>query len=388
MNIKKNKILQKFEYIDALRGVAILLVIFHHTPHAWHKVRDYFLEIFTNNIGQMAFQFYDNIVGYSAHGVQIFYLVSAFTLFNSLYKRNESKPFIKFFIRRFFRIAPMFYFYIGVVAIVYLFLQIALFQNNELNAHTIFSLMTFTNGTDPTLINFIKGGWSIVVEMTFYLFIPFLFLVIKNLKTAFIFTVLIFIGVLFFLKFLLLWGGNTNPDLWNTFVFSSFPSQLPVFLLGIILFFLLHQKNIKYKIISYVFYLCCTIAYFFAQFYFPEIQFFTIAKMEHHLFLVGVFLVHFIFILAHFPFRILVNRFTIFIGQLSFSIYLWHLGIIDILNHYGLIAYIEQGVWNPLVVLCIKYVVILSITIVLAFITFHLVEKPGISVGKVLVKKL
>ena len=88
---------KRYEFLDALRGIAILGVIFLH-------VSDFTLHPQTNIIYRS--------VGEGARGVQLFYIVSALTLFLSLSssrflgKLGET---LKYFFRRFFRIAPMFY---------------------------------------------------------------------------------------------------------------------------------------------------------------------------------------------------------------------------------------------------------------------------------------
>src|SRR5207244_3532830 len=83
-------------YIDALRGLAAAAVLFTHLPAlfdglAWRV---------------------DYVARLGAHGVQLFFMVSAITLASSWDARSESElaPARAFYIRRFFRIAPMFWF--------------------------------------------------------------------------------------------------------------------------------------------------------------------------------------------------------------------------------------------------------------------------------------
>src|ERR1700733_9049273 len=81
----------RYAYIDALRGYAILLVIAVHSS-----------QYFTNlspNVTALANQ--------GARGVQLFFVASAMTLTMSWTARHDGPK--AFYIRRFFRIAPMFY---------------------------------------------------------------------------------------------------------------------------------------------------------------------------------------------------------------------------------------------------------------------------------------
>src|SRR5690348_13706360 len=84
----------KFDYIDAMRGIAILLVILVHSAF------DLAIKGPAGRIGAMG-QF----------GVQMFFVASALTLCLSWEaRRDEPHPMKSFLIRRFFRIAPMYYF--------------------------------------------------------------------------------------------------------------------------------------------------------------------------------------------------------------------------------------------------------------------------------------
>jgi len=93
---------QHLHYIDALRGVAIALVIMVHLAGMMHLVG-----------------FVGKLLAIGGKGVQLFYVVSALTLMMSMKKRtySEENPLISFFLRRLFRIAPAFY----VVLLIYCF---------------------------------------------------------------------------------------------------------------------------------------------------------------------------------------------------------------------------------------------------------------------------
>src|ERR1700752_554732 len=80
-----------FDYIDALRGYAILMVIVVHTSQLFPDIPDSLAKI----------------LGQGARGVQLFFVTSALTLSMSWVARNESAA--DFFTRRIFRIVPMFW---------------------------------------------------------------------------------------------------------------------------------------------------------------------------------------------------------------------------------------------------------------------------------------
>ncbi len=89
-----------FGYIDAMRGYAILAVM---AVHAASVAPD------LEGIGR-------TLVNQGARGVQLFFVASALTLMMSWHARNDGAA--RFYIRRIFRIAPMFwlgsFFFFGV----------------------------------------------------------------------------------------------------------------------------------------------------------------------------------------------------------------------------------------------------------------------------------
>src|SRR6478735_102007 len=167
----------KLRYIDTLRGLAILAVIIVHCS------------IYGNN--EFLPSIFKSIVYSGLHGVQLFYVVSAFTMFLTLHSRDGKEEFLwpKFFIRRFFRIAPMYF-----VGICYFLWQDGFGQRywlgdaDHITSLNILSNFLFIHGFNPYWItSVVPGGWSIADEMLFYCLIPFLFLKIKNAQQAFCF---------------------------------------------------------------------------------------------------------------------------------------------------------------------------------------------------------
>ena len=95
---------EKYNWVSALRGYAVLLVLLIHASQY----------LSTSN-------FTKNICNNGDLGVQFFFILSSFTLFTSYSKRKLVEgEFVNrnFFIRRFFRIAP-YYYIAGSVYIIY-----------------------------------------------------------------------------------------------------------------------------------------------------------------------------------------------------------------------------------------------------------------------------
>jgi peptidoglycan/LPS O-acetylase OafA/YrhL len=98
--VKLVSAVEKLDYIDVLRGIAILMVMLVHTSQA------------VNGVSQLV----GDIARSGQMGVQLFFVASAYTLCFSRIRRAEEKQLLfSFWIRRFFRIAPLYY----VAAIAY-----------------------------------------------------------------------------------------------------------------------------------------------------------------------------------------------------------------------------------------------------------------------------
>lgn len=144
----------RYAFIDALRGYAILAVIAFHVS--------YNVTNLDANVRQFA--------SAGAAGVQLFFVVSALTMMLSWQARADGIR--AFYVRRLFRIAPMFWLSIPVFLALRGFIPTQ-WSTNGTSWGDVFASILFINGWHPDSINnVVFGGWSIAVEMTFYLVFP------------------------------------------------------------------------------------------------------------------------------------------------------------------------------------------------------------------------
>src|SRR5450830_1870572 len=221
---------QRLDYMNVARGCAILMVIFVHTAQAVPG-----LSFFASAIAQ-----------YGQFGVQLFFVASAYTLCLSFENRsNESKPIFYFYIRRFFRIAPLYY-----IAIVVYFLFFTLkkfYSEGSVSSFYPYSIsdvlanIFLIHGFIPSANNnIVPGGWSIGTDMAFYLVFPFLFAFLKNgavnhVKKVSIAIIMVFVINLIFQSLAVEYSslGLDSSD----FLYFNIVNQFPVFLLGILIYF-------------------------------------------------------------------------------------------------------------------------------------------------------
>jgi len=156
--------LQHKSYIEGLRGIAVLSVIFFHLNH----------------------NFFHG--GYL--GVDIFFVLSGFLITQSISNRidNENFHFIEYYKKRFFRIAPT---ALIVILITATLGYILFFPEELINLYThIYSILTITsNVLASKTIDYFGIGvnyqplvhyWSLSIEIQFYIIFPLVvFLFIK-----------------------------------------------------------------------------------------------------------------------------------------------------------------------------------------------------------------
>jgi peptidoglycan/LPS O-acetylase OafA/YrhL len=186
--------------IDGLRGIAILAVVLNHAMYC--AVQD--------PSHTFKFPFLMKIGEAGAGGVSLFFVLSALTLMIATRSRfsKEGSPKAAFYIRRAFRILPLWWLFILISVLV------RQPSESEIIPHVFMYFGFFPK------MNFTHVGWSLFVEETFYLFFPLLFLLFLRPLGVF----------LFFLTVLLL-SGRILPTNFEAFLPDAlaFFTRIPFF---------------------------------------------------------------------------------------------------------------------------------------------------------------
>lgn len=340
--------LERFRFIDSLRGIAILMVLMLH-------------------VGQQGADYYyfpsilQKCILNGRLGVQLFFMVSAFTLMLSYNNRKQTTDINKnFFIRRVFRIAPMYY-----LAILYFTFQNIIgpdyFQTHQLSGSLdlgqLISNIFFIHGIHPHWINsYVPGGWSITVEMTFYLSLPFICSKIKDINGS----IYLLIGSLLFASLIKVLFKDDSFEM-HQFLFMYFPNQLPVFALGIVASFI--YKDGTSSMQSRTFLILTATAFIYSYITFP-----------YHLFY-SLFFFLLLITLSKKPYRLAVNRVTVYLGKISYSIYLVHFALLFWMARWNIHTFITPvNFTTALLDFFLRYLLLLLPAILISHFTYHYIE--------------
>jgi peptidoglycan/LPS O-acetylase OafA/YrhL len=345
-------------HLDALRGIAAIGVVSCHCM-VWLKIDRGWLH---------------DISHFGQHGVQLFYIISAFTLCYSANVRTKGEryPLSNYFIRRFFRIAPLFY--VAVAAnLAYYGLGPREGAPDGLSIWQVVLGIFFLNGFDPVAINSVAiGGWSIAVETTFYLLLPGLLCWVKNLTRS-----ILLLAITSLSMPALSYAGDhmTHEKHTEFFHFLWFPCEFPVFCLGIFLYFLWDQclagRKVPYRRCLSLLLLVFSLLTIWLGHKLPLI--FRLYGMSTGLGMLTLSLC------LH-NWKFLVNAVTVYLGKISYSIYLGHFYALLLVVYF--LGKSKLQAEPNVTCLTLLFSAVLFVAIPLATVTFNLIEKPGILQGR------
>jgi peptidoglycan/LPS O-acetylase OafA/YrhL len=315
-----------------------------------------------------------------SYGVQLFFMVSAFTLTKLYSAKLDSIPhLLDFAIRRFFRIWPMYFLGILIYGAAYSWHDWIL---NALLLHG-FSPFAFTN--------VVPGGWSIAVEWQFYMIFPFMVIAFRKVGTA-----LVFFGLAMLLASYAFYG-YTDPLFERLFHFSPdvakamggmstiwLPRNIVFFAGGALLScfydagFLSGLDARSMKAVGRTGWIPLVVICWLCV---PEMQPDPIVPFYRHALVCLFFMLLFVYAAVGQP-RLLVNPIICRLGVLSYSIYLLDFTGLRLASY--IVRLNPSNPWfSPIV-----FTVTMVVSWAAAEITWRIVEKPGISIGRMLSRAL
>jgi peptidoglycan/LPS O-acetylase OafA/YrhL len=358
-----DKGIERQAYLDALRGWAILGVIFVHSCG------------YVPNVGPDLHQ----VALSGAYGVQLFFVVSALTLTTTWKARDDGL--MAFYIRRLFRIGPMFWLAIPA------FLALGELEPGGIGAHpvSIWQIMTtatFMHGWWPdTFTSIVPGGWSVAVEVTFYALFPILMASVRSLPAAIVgFVGTIAVGHLLSPIVEAHYQGE-YPTLLGFYLYVAFWNQFAVFFIGIGLFFVLRKFHPSKPVVRLI--LAATIGLMI------YLAFFNIRGPKHvqYALCFGALA----FCLANQTGRLLVTRPICYLGKISYSAYLWHFALLALVGAWGgmdvLSAWFAPHGYAVDALFFAFFAAMTIATGLASAFTFRFVERPMIELGRRLARR-
>lgn len=283
---KKNR----YKELDALRGIAALLVVFFH---------------FT--LGRPE---YDRIFKLGTTGVDLFFIISGFVIFMSLQKIADAKEFV---INRISRLYPTYW-----ASVIFTFLIFTAYLLYKGNFHLKAAFIQFIGNLTMfqfylKIPNLDKPYWTMIIEMLFYISIlsVYQFKLLKYLNT---------IGVILCSGIILLIHYFYDLN-YVRFIIYWIPlfQFLPLFFAGTIFYRIyINKTNLIANYLLIFFCLLCQLALFP---YAGRSRLF-INWPAYYSMLILYFFIMFLFV--NFKLKFIVNPVTLFFGKISFALYLMH----------------------------------------------------------------
>jgi len=358
---------RKHDYIDAVRGWAILLVITSHV--GWR-------------FGELPFPV-QKLTYSGAHGVQMFFMASAVTLMMSWQRQKETgwTATRHFFIRRYLRIAPMYY--IGA-----LFYFIAEPPDSGFDLMQMLRSFLFVNSWHPQWIpttpgwTVVPGGWSIGVEFTFYALFPILATLLITLPRALLFAVATLVLAVVTNEFGSIWLKEYGEIAVSRFLYFWFPNQAPIFAFGIILYHLLARaplavwigaQSLTYGTLAVIILACVYSAEH------PTSPFIFMPSV----YINALLFMAFIFVLAKGTPTIFTHPWMRRLGTISFSAYLLHFFFVFRIPGWtgGLIDTKATG-FAAIGMCALLWITTMISTVATATLAHILIEQPGINLAR------
>lgn len=315
-----NRILE----LEAIRGImAILIMLFHYTTR--------YNELFGHKIP------YNINFPYGKFGVQFFLITSGFVMLFSFKENFKIKDFI---IKKFFRLYPA---YIVSITLIFIILSVYQIEGRSVDFNTYLINLTMLEGFfNVSYVD--RAHWYLTVEIIFTFLCALSFKVLSDTKKINIRSLLI--GWLTIT--IVLQVGKEIIPFGKVFRLFFLVQYAPFFIIGVI-FYLKKYHNQNNKIILVLSILSIALQ----------------GKIQ--LFFATIFLIVIFKLLIMDKLKFLNNKVLVYIGSISYSLYLIHQNIgyviIDFMEKKGL-----TSEWC-LIIPC-------TIAIILAIIINYTIEKP------------
>lgn len=348
--------------VHGLRGIAALAVVLFHIVHlAKVAVPD-------------PFQFIASDFG---KGVHLFFFLSAFSLMHSTTPTMQRPSWVtEYFIKRFFRIAPLFY----CLLLLMVLWPVVRGQAFSVDWQALLLNLTFTFGLAPWT-GMVWAGWTMGVEMLFYALLPILMLTVRSSRATLGLAILGIVVSMAISTILQVHYDHTMALYKYNWAYFSFAPNFCYFALGMVAFRLAQEVDrdsggLRLKVAG------CSGLFL--------LLLFSAKPLGWHpnLVLWGIAFAALALWQSQWPSRWCANRVFEYLGERSYSVYLLHPVMIALLKTplqtlYGMLSP-QVGAYPFFFCAIFLLVPLLLIT----ELSYRLVEIPGIRFGRLINSRL
>lgn len=359
---------RRLGFLDSLRGLAAVYVLVYHM-------------LLLPQPNLVPPQWAEKAALAGGTGVTLFFIVSAFSLYYTMSLRlKDPNPTLSFYLHRFFRIAPLFYFLIlaTMVRDAWKFDVVHPWIDVAASVSFVFNLLP---GKQE---GFVWASWTIGVEMVFYAIFPLIYARIKSTGNAVAF---VFFCLLAWLAIQLALDYLVMSDAWKQSIlqWSTF-KHFPIFAAGILVYHVymsmdagrVHSgdhKGLGNALLWAGFFGYCALL----QGWLPNV-------FGDGYYWQGVVFGCMFMGLALAPWPLIVNPVTAFLGKVSYSIYLTHTTAIFFMSPVYQRIYAQ--VPSLTLAFLISLLLTLSVVLPISYLTYRFIEEPGISLGRKVASRL
>lgn len=344
--------------LESLRGIAALMIVFYHLSELL-KVP------LPNGLGFISNKFW--------LGVPLFYALSGFVIAYGYAERvGNANQRLKFYIARFFRIAPLFYTMIAILT-----LRAWIGHGEIMDFQTLLINVTFLFGLVPGKHeSVVWAGWSIGIEMLFYILFPWFAVTIRSIRGV----VIAFITACC----LSAWVQWQIGQAFGSYGYMNLFTHLPFFMAGIGGYRIwqlnqFSQNRVGWTLLGLSLFISLTAI-------FNIVPYLDLLPRPIFLDLLALALGGLVLSVCLVTFTPLEHPILRRCGELSFSLYLLHPLLMVFLIKLQLVGWLSARLANEWLVFASASLITISLLWGLSNITYRFVEVPGIALGRRLVR--
>lgn len=378
--------------LTGLRGIAALWVFF---LHSWQIIipaltieKPFY--ILRNQFDIEIENFTPIFMGWV--GVHIFFVLSGFLLFlpfaEKLLHPDKTLSLGYYLKRRVGRILPAYYVQFVILMVL---ATVGLHGVVPLPGDVMAHLLMIHNFSPAYSFSMNEVYWTLPIEFSFYLLLPLLFLLIKRVGWGIF--ILSVIGMVIINKLMLFPLMMDKPQGYKIWLFGQLPARLDLFVYGMVAAFLYTKYNHFFRMSPHKSYFEWGLIISGISGLWLMLRYLAVIGGEHYwnghwsLFLWDTVAGMMIMLLVlgitfngMLTRMLFANKFILFIGTISYSIYLWHYVIVKLLfENASIIDYINRFAGHEKFIVVI--IMVIPLTLIVSALSYRYVELPFLMLG-------